>query len=98
MGVPEHHCDPKNSPYIAFTQQTTTTSTTSDPSVSFVKYPNFNAPCPSFEILSNASQSDCPVHGPPSLLTNAGQTCTDIRVFVDNTTDCTKGAIVQLTC
>ena len=98
MGVPEHHCDPKNSPYIAFTQQTTTTSTTSDPSVSFVKYPNFNAPCPSFEILSNVSQSDCPVHGPPSLLTDAGQICTDIRVFVDNTTDCTKGAIVQLTC
>jgi len=100
MGKPEHHCDPKDPPYIKYTQQSTTT-TTSPPVSSYIEYPNPTLPCPdlayksdSFEGLGCVKLSGTPYE---VLASNVYNDCRAINFSVIDD-QCSKGAIVQYIC
>jgi len=103
MGKPEHHCDPKDPPYVKYTQLVIpgTTTTTLPPVSDYIVYPNSGLTCPdlayksdSFEGLGCVKLSGTPYE---VLASNVYNDCRAINFSViDN--QCSKGAIIQYLC
>ena len=63
MGKPEHHCDPKDPPYVAYTKPfvATTTTTTLPPVSNYIVYPNSGLSCPDLSYKSESfTGANCP--------------------------------------
>ena len=102
MGKPEHHCDPKDPPYVAYTKPfvARTTTTTLPPVSNYIVYPNSGLSCPDLSYKSEIDKLGCAkLSGTPYevLLTNNDDDCKGANFTVIDD-QCSRGAIVQYLC
>ena len=103
MGKPEHHCDPKDPPYVAYTKPfvARTTTTTLPPVSDYIVYPNSELSCPDLTYKSESfTGANCPRpsgSGYEVLLNNASSGCQGGNFTVVDD-QCSRGAIVQYKC